>query len=176
MNSSAIIGSQAMDSMDSQLPEREFPSLQAARKTPLVATWFRMVSSQSNCVIWQFGNLSAKESEADLLLGDRLCVPRQGSQLDDNAQHEVHGERAVAQMVSAVECHPRLGVLALWQNCKANGIGFEAFVADCAVVACRRGCIVQGSFDCDATSFSKDAGDPVDASVLLNMKLVLLLV
>ncbi|GMH03507.1 hypothetical protein Nepgr_005346 [Nepenthes gracilis] len=32
MNPSAIMGSQAMDSMDSNLPEGEFPSLQAARK------------------------------------------------------------------------------------------------------------------------------------------------
>ncbi|GMH00865.1 hypothetical protein Nepgr_002704 [Nepenthes gracilis] len=53
----------------------------------------------------QDGKLDAKESGADLLPGDRLYVTRQGIQLDDIGQHEVHGECAGAPMDSAVECN-----------------------------------------------------------------------
>ncbi|GMH16892.1 hypothetical protein Nepgr_018733 [Nepenthes gracilis] len=64
----------------------------------------------------QFGDVSTKESEADLLAEASLCVPRQGSQMDANAQHEVHGECAVALMVSTDECHPRVSHLGLTQQ------------------------------------------------------------
>ncbi|GMH21324.1 hypothetical protein Nepgr_023166 [Nepenthes gracilis] len=204
MDSSAKIGSIAMDSMDSLLPEREFSSLQAARKvsfkvksedrfprvsdgisvspaTPVFQSDYckedvgshhsvqhampcsaimssvpitipkldsklndvksdeGVLASSNICCEGldsdaigchlvsdgfipaelhnvQFGNASAKESEADLLPGASLCVPRQGSQMDANAQHEVHDECAVALMVSTEECHPRVSHIGLTQQ------------------------------------------------------------
>ncbi|GMH18495.1 hypothetical protein Nepgr_020336 [Nepenthes gracilis] len=123
MDLSAKIGSTAMDSMDSLLPEREFSSLQATRKVSFKVKSgdrFPRVSDDgfipAELYNVQFGNVSAKELEADLLLGASLCVLRQGSQMDANAQHEVHGECAVALMVSIEECHLRVSHIGLTQQ------------------------------------------------------------
>ncbi|GMH18613.1 hypothetical protein Nepgr_020454 [Nepenthes gracilis] len=64
----------------------------------------------------QDGNLDAKGSGAEILPGDRLCVTRQGSQLDDIGQHEVHGECVVAPMASAVECNPMVSHIGMTQQ------------------------------------------------------------
>ncbi|GMH18618.1 hypothetical protein Nepgr_020459 [Nepenthes gracilis] len=64
----------------------------------------------------QDDNLDAKESGAEMLPRDRLCVTKQGSQLDDIGQHEVHGECAVAPMASAVECNPMVSHIGMTQQ------------------------------------------------------------
>ncbi|GMH12938.1 hypothetical protein Nepgr_014779 [Nepenthes gracilis] len=204
MNPSAIMGSQAMDSMDSNRPEREFLSLQAARKVsfkvnsgdrdsrvsagisispatpvfqsdyckeevgsrhsvnhampcssmgssiPIEILTFEseqidaksaegvLASSNICCEGLNFdaigchldsiafilvellhgqdGYLGAKESGTEVLPGNRLCVSRQGSQMDDIDQHEVHSECAVALMASTVECNMMVSHLGMTQQ------------------------------------------------------------